>query len=121
MVRQYRHAIGGWLLELPAGKLEADEDPDDCARREMEEEVGFRAAKLESLGWIWTTPGFTDERIWLYLASGLAKTQQELQQDEDLTVELLPFAEAVRMSQRGEINDGKSICALLRADSFLKS
>ncbi len=70
------------------------------------------------MGWIWTTPGFTDERIWLYLATDLEPTQQELQEDEVLTLERLPLSEAVAMAARGEIVDGKSICALLRAPTF---
>src|SRR5215471_9787222 len=63
MIRQYRHATGGFLLEVPAGKLDAGERPEVCAAREIEEETGFRAGRLEALGWIWTTPGFTDEKI----------------------------------------------------------
>lgn len=121
LVRQYRHATGDWLLEVPAGKLDRGEEPQTCARREMEEETGYRAGDLKSLGWIWTTPGFTDEKIWLYLGTGLEKTQQNLQGDEDLRVERLLFSEAVRMAQEGGITDGKSICALLRAHYILDS
>ncbi len=121
LVRQYRHATGSWILEVPAGKLDSGEEPGSCARRETEEETGYRPADLQSLGWIWTTPGFTNEKIWLFLATGLEKTRQNLQGDEDLTVERLPFSEAVRMAQQGEITDGKSICALLRAHSYLVS
>ncbi|MEE8367604.1 MAG: NUDIX hydrolase [Thermoanaerobaculia bacterium] len=121
LVRQYRHATGDWLLEVPAGKLDPGEGPQTCARREMEEETGYRAGDLKSLGWIWTTPGFTDEKIWLYLGTGLEKTQQNLQGDEDLRVERLLFSEAVRMAQEGGITDGKSICALLRAHYILDS
>jgi len=116
LVRQYRHATGSWLLEVPAGKLDhPGESPEDCARREVEEETGYRAGRLTPLGWIWTTPGFTDEKIWLYLAQDLAPTRASLQPDEVLTVEKLPFAEAVRRAATGEIVDGKSVCALLRA------
>jgi ADP-ribose pyrophosphatase len=95
LVRQYRYATGGWLLEVPAGKLDAMEAPEACAAREMEEEIGCRPGRLASLGWIWTTPGFT------------------------LTVERLPLGEAVDRAGRGEIVDGKSVCALLRAARFL--
>jgi ADP-ribose pyrophosphatase len=70
------------------------------------------------MGWIWTTPGFTDEKIWLYLATELVPTRQSLQQDEVLTVERLPLEEAVEQAARGEIVDGKSICALLRTPHF---
>jgi ADP-ribose pyrophosphatase len=115
LVRQYRHATGGYLLEIPAGKLDGGEAPEVCAAREVEEEVGRRAGKLAPLGFIWTTPGFTDERIWLYLASDLTETQQALERDEWLTVERMPLTEAVRLAEEGEIADAKSVCALLRA------
>ena len=119
MVRQYRHATGGWILEVPAGKLDAGEEPDVCARREVEEETGHRSGTLEPLGWIWTTPGFTDERIWLYLARDLTATAQRLEDDEVLTVERVPIADAVERAARGQIADGKSVCALLRAARVL--
>jgi len=116
LVRQYRHATGSWLLEVPAGKLDhPGESPEACALREVEEETGYRAGTLSSLGWIWTTPGFTDEKIWLYLAQDLSPSRASLQPDEVLTVEKLPLAEAVRRAASGEIVDGKSVCALLRA------
>ena len=119
LVRQYRHATGGWLLEVPAGKLDQGEPPEACAAREVEEETGFRAGRLLPMGWIWTTPGFTDEKIWLYLAFDLEPTRQSLQADEALTVERCPLDLAVEMAARGEILDGKSICSLLRAPHFL--
>lgn len=116
LIRQYRHATGDWLLEVPAGKLDVKgENPEVCARRELEEETGFRAGTLHSLGWIWTTPGFTDERIWLFLATELERGRQNLQPDELLTVMDVPLEEAAEMARSGEITDGKSICALLRA------
>jgi len=115
LVRQYRHATGGWLLEVPAGKLDGGESPERCAARELEEEVGMRAGRLDPLGWIWTTPGFTDERIWLYLARDLEQTAQRLEDHEVLSVERMPLDEAVRQALDGEIRDGKTVCALLRA------
>jgi ADP-ribose pyrophosphatase len=115
LVRQYRHATGGYLLEIPAGKLDGGEAPETCAAREIEEEVGRRAGRLEPLGFIWTTPGFTDERIWLYLATGLVESRQALEHDEWLTVERMPLEEAVRLAEEGTIADAKSVCALLRA------
>lgn len=121
LVRQYRWATQGWLLEVPAGKLDSGEAPEECAARELEEEVGQRAAELIELGWIWTTPGFTDEKIWLYLARGLEPGGQDLQSDEVLTVETVPFREAIAKVHRGEICDSKSVCALLRAAAFLES
>jgi ADP-ribose diphosphatase len=117
LIRQYRHATSGYLLEVPAGTLDPGEAPETCALREVEEETGLRAARLDPLGWIWTTPGFTDERIWLYLATGLTPTRSAHQSDEVITVERLPFAEAVQKAASGEITDGKSVCALLRAST----
>ena len=115
LIRQYRFATGGYLLEVPAGKLDPGEEPETCARREVEEETGYRPGKLTPLGWIWTTPGFADEKIWLYLATDLTETKQELQDDEVLTVEKLPLSEAVEKAASGEIHDSKTACALLRA------
>ncbi len=119
LVRQYRYAVGEWLLEVPAGKLDGGEEPETCARREVEEETGFRAGDLTPLGWIWTTPGFTDERIWLFLATGLEVSQQSLQADEVIEVERLPLTEAVTRARAGAIADAKSICALVRAAAHL--
>ena len=121
LVRQYRYATGGWLVEVPAGKLDEGEAPEVCAARELEEEVGMKPAELLPLGWIWTTPGFTDERIWLYLCRGLSPAQQNLEDDEVLTVESRSMPEAIEMVHRGEICDGKSVCALLRADAYLRA
>ena len=115
LVRQYRHATGGFLLEVPAGKLDPGEPAEACAFREVEEETGMRPGELEPLGWIFTTPGFTDEKIWLYLATGLEATRQSLEDDELLTVERVPLADAVEMALSGVIVDSKSVCALARA------
>ncbi len=120
LVRQYRHATGRWLLEVPAGKLDGGEPPEVCAARELEEEVGQTAGSLAPLGRIFTTPGFTDERIWLFLATDLTPARQALQPDESLRVERVPLEEAVRMALGGEVEDAKSICALLRAERHVK-
>ena len=120
LVRQYRHATGAWLLEVPAGKLDhPGESPEECARREVEEETGYRAGTLSPLGWIWTTPGFTDEKIWLFLARDVSAGKQDLQPDEALSVEKVPIEQALEMARAGEINDAKSVCALLRAAAHL--
>ena len=121
MVRHYRHCAGGWLLEVPAGKIDGGEDPEDCARREVEEETGYRAGQLVPLGWIWTTPGFSDEKIWLYLARDLDPSTQKLESDEALTVEEIPFKEGLRMARDGMIQDAKTICTLLRAETVISS
>ena len=121
LVRQYRHATGSWLLEVPAGKLDhPGEPPEECARREVEEETGYRAGRLVPLGWVWTTPGFTNEKIWLYMALDLTPAQANLQADEVLSVEKLPFAEAAARALSGEIVDSKSVIALLRAHNYGK-
>ena len=121
MVRQYRHAAGGWLLEIPAGTLEGGtEEPEVCAHRELEEETGFRAGRLTPLGWIWTTPGLTDEKIWLYLATELEPGEANLEPDEALSVERIPLETALAHVHSGEIRDGKSICGLLRAVHHLE-
>jgi ADP-ribose pyrophosphatase len=115
LVRQYRYAASDWLLEVPAGKLDPGEAPDTCALREVEEETGVRPGRLEPLGWIFTTPGFTDEKIWLYVARDLVPSRQELQHDEVLSVVRMPLAEAVERAASGEIRDAKSVCTILRA------
>jgi len=115
LVRQYRYAASGWLLEVPAGKLDGGEPPEDCARREVVEETGRRVRRLEPLGAIFTTPGFTDERIWLYLATGLEPADQALERHEVLSVVRMPLGEAVELALAGGIEDAKSVCALLRA------
>jgi ADP-ribose pyrophosphatase len=121
LVRQSRYATGGWLLEIPAGKLDGGESPETCAARETEEEIGYHPTRLEPLGWIWTTPGFTDEKIWLFLATGLEEAQQELEADEILSIERLPLADAVEKALAGEIHDSKSVTALLRAARAFES
>jgi ADP-ribose pyrophosphatase len=115
LLRQYRHATGEWVLEVPAGKLDPGEDPESAARRELEEETGYRAGVLEPMGWMWTTPGFTDEKIWLYLARDLKLATQALQDDEFLTLEPLTLSEAVERALDGSIHDAKSAVCLARA------
>ena len=115
LVRQYRHAAGGYILEVPAGKLDPGEDPETCAARELEEEAGVVAGELHKLGSILTTPGFTDEVIHLYLATKLQPGAQALEHDEDLTVEEVSFDEAIRLCVAGDLRDAKSVCALLLA------
>lgn len=115
LVRQYRHAAGGWLLEVPAGKLDPGEPPEVCAERETEEEVGYRPGRLIRLGSIITTPGFTDEVVHLFAAHDLTAGQTELGPDEVLSVVRIPFAEALARIERGEIEDAKSVCAILLA------
>jgi ADP-ribose pyrophosphatase len=115
LVRQYRHAAGGFIYEVPAGKLDG-EPPEVCAARELAEEAGVEAGRLEKLGSIVTTPGFSDEVIHLFLAGELRPARQHLEPDEVLTVEAVPFLRAIAMCARGEMRDAKSMCALMLAD-----
>lgn len=115
LVRQFRYATDGYILEAPAGTLDPGEQPEACARREVEEEVGYRPGRLERLGCIYTTPGFTDERIHLWAAHDMTASQQKLDEDEVLSVVRLPFADALEKVRCGEITDGKTVCALMLA------
>jgi len=119
LIRQYRHAAGGFIWEIPAGKLDG-EDPVVCALRELAEEAGLAAARLTRLGCILTTPGFTDERIHLYLAEGLSPTAQKLEHDEVLSLSRVPLEEAVGMVVRGDIADAKSAVALFLAAEHVR-
>jgi ADP-ribose pyrophosphatase len=115
LIHQYRHATGGMLYEVPAGKLEPGEDPAHCAARELQEEAGQRAGRMLSLGWIWTTPGFTDERVHLFAALDLSPVPQQLQADEVIETLSVPFARALDWIWSGRIQDAKSALALLHA------
>ena len=115
LVRQYRHALGGWILEVPAGKLDNAEHPDLCARREVAEEVGYEVGRLEPLGAIFTTPGFTDEIIWLYEAHDLQQVGTAHEDDEVIEVLNWSFEEAVTAVRDGRIRDGKSVSTILHA------
>lgn len=112
LIRQFRHAAGGFIYEIPAGKLHPGEDPTVCAVRELEEEVGYRAGKLDLLSSIFTAPGFTDEVIHIYKATELTVGRQQLDRDEVLEVIEMPLLEAVRMIEAGTIRDAKSIVGL---------
>jgi ADP-ribose pyrophosphatase len=120
LVRQFRYATRGFILEVPAGTLQPGEEPDACALREVEEEAGCRAGRLTRLASIYTTPGFTDEIIHLYVARDLTPVPQRLDHDEVLTVERLPFRRALEMIREGAIVDAKSICALMLAREAIR-
>ena len=114
LIRQFRHAAGGTIWEVPAGKLDGD-PPEVCAAKELEEEAGRRAGRLERLGSIYTTPGFTDEVIHLFAAFDLERIPQRLEADEVIEVVPTPIEEALEMIWRGELRDGKSAIALVHA------
>jgi ADP-ribose pyrophosphatase len=115
LIRQYRFAVGGDILEVPAGKIDSGEAPELCAARELEEETGWQAGRLEHLSTILTTPGFTDERIHLFAAFDLAPGRQDLQHDELIELVPVPLDEALEMIWRGELADAKSALAILHA------
>jgi ADP-ribose pyrophosphatase len=119
LIRQYRYATGGSLWEVPAGKLDPGESPESCARRELEEEAGRRAGRLEPLGPMWASPGFTDEKIHLYAAFDLTEVPQRLEADEVIEVERMPFSRALELVWSGELTDAKSQLALLKAAHLL--
>jgi ADP-ribose pyrophosphatase len=120
LVRQYRYAAGGEILEVPAGRPDVPgEEWESCARRELEEETGLRARTLRRLGSILTTPGFTDEEIHVFMATELSPGQSAHDQDEFLAPVEMTLAEAMTMVRDGEIRDAKTICALALAQAAL--
>lgn len=118
LIRQYRYAAGGPLLEIPAGRLAPGEDPAECARRELLEEVGVTAGRLEHLTTMWTTPGFTDERIHLYWAAELTAGAPAREPDEFIEVVPKPLSEVLRLVRDGGICDGKTMAAILYMAGF---
>ncbi len=119
-VRQYRHATGRELLELPAGTLEPGEPAETCAYREIREETGFAAGKLVKIGEFFLAPGYSTEYMLVFLASELAHAPLPGDQDEFISLQPIPVKEAYRMARQGEIMDGKSLAALLLAQPFLQ-
>ena len=115
LVRQYRHPAVRYLLEAPAGTLADGERPEAGAARELEEEIGFAAERLEKLSEFFVSPGFLEEKMHVYLATGLTEKQQQLEEDEILEVVRLPIAEALEMITSGEIQDAKTIIGLILA------
>ena len=115
LVRQYRHPAVRYLLEAPAGTLDEGERPDDGAARELQEELGLVAARMEKLSEFFVSPGFCEEKMWVFLATELTQGPQRLEEDEVLEVVRLPIDEALEMITSGEIQDAKTIIALILA------
>lgn len=112
MLKQYRHAVGRFIWEIPAGTLSSEEAPLACAQRELVEETGYSAATWKKLGEITPVPGYSDERIHIFLAEDLSPAEQNLDKDEVLDVHEVTFDEALKMIDRGDIQDSKTICGL---------
>ena len=121
MLRQYRHAVGGTIWEVPAGTLNEGESPQDCAGRELIEETGYAAHAWERLGEIVPVPGYSDERIYLYLATDLTPDRQRLDADELIQVATVPLKDAMEMIGDGKIQDAKTIAALTMAHRRLRA
>ncbi len=120
LIKQYRYAADGYIYEVPAGRPDAPgEDWEVCARRELEEETGLRAGRLQKLTTIYTTPGFTDERIHLFLARELTEGATARDGDEFMELVTMPLSRALAMIRDGEIVDAKTICTLLYASGFV--
>lgn len=120
LIRQYRYATGGWLYEVPAGRPDRPGEPwDECARRELREEAGLEAGELRAITSIWTTPGFSDERIHLFVATRLTAAERRLDADEFVETAVMPLSRALEMVRDGEITDAKTICTLLYVAGFV--
>lgn len=121
LLRQYRYAADGFLYEIPAGKLDGDEEPAACASRELLEETGCRAERLDKLTTIYTTPGFTDEVIHIFMATGLTHGDTSHEEHEFISLERFPLSRVLEMIERGEIVDAKTVCGVLFAAGFRTS
>jgi ADP-ribose pyrophosphatase len=118
-VRQYRHAVARELLELPAGTLEAGEDIEACARREIREEIGMSAGKLQKIGEFYPAPGYSTECLYIYLASDLHPDPLPGDDDEFIQVERIPADQVITLAEGGSILDAKTLAALLLARAYL--
>lgn len=118
LIRQFRHAADGFIWEVPAGRLDGGESPETCAARELEEETGMRARRLERLTTIHTTPGFTDERIHLFLAEGLEPGAEHREADEFMELHTLRWSEVMRLVHDGAVVDGKTLVSLMYVQCF---
>jgi ADP-ribose pyrophosphatase len=121
LIRQFRHATDGYLWEIPAGRRDQGEAPEATARRELREETGYGCSTLVPLTTFWTTPGFTDERIALFLATGLVPGESAREDDEVIELHEVRWSEVLRMVRSGELDDAKSVIAILHAETWHRS
>lgn len=119
LIKQYRYAADEFIYEIPAGKLDGGEDPRACAERELREETGCTAERIEHLYTFFTTPGFTDERIHAFVATGLSRGAVAHERDEFLTIEALPLSRVLELIRTGELKDAKSALAILYLAGFV--
>lgn len=119
LLRQYRYAAGGYVYEIPAGRLDGGESPADCAARELKEETGCTAERLVPLTTMFTTPGFTDELIHLFMATGLTHGAHEREADEFVDIVIMSLSEALELIRTGEIIDAKTSLGILFAAGFM--
>lgn len=118
LIRQYRYAAEDFIYEIPAGKLDGNEDPAACARRELQEETGCTAERVEHLYTFYTTPGFTDERIHAFMATGLTRGDMNHEQDEFMSLETVTLSRALELIKTGELKDAKTALAILYVAGF---
>jgi ADP-ribose pyrophosphatase len=119
LVRQWRYPIGRHSIEIAAGRIEPGHSPEETAARELEEELGYRARELRKIGEFFVAPGYCEERLFVYLATGLEASEQDLDDDEEIEIVRMPFAEALARVNSGEIDDAKSIITILLAATLL--
>jgi ADP-ribose pyrophosphatase len=119
LVRQFRYAAGSELLEIPAGTLERGEDPEACAKRELEEETGYKCSELQKMLECFMAPGYSTEKIHFYLAKNLRPSKMRTEEDERIQTQVIPIAAAMEMIRKGEIHDAKTVCGLYRAFEIL--
>lgn len=120
LVKQYRKPLETAIYEIPAGKLDAGEDPLCCAKRELSEETGLEAERFTYLGFIYPSPGFTDEVTHVYLATGLSQGEVHPDEDEYLEIEAVSFDRVMEMIEKNKINDAKTVCGVLKAANLRK-
>jgi len=121
LVRQWRYPLARYSVEIAAGRIEPGHTPDETAARELEEELGYRARHLHRIGEFFVAPGYCEEKIFVYLATGLEPSRQNLDDDEEIDVVRMPFADALALVRNGEIDDAKSIITILLAEGIIKA